>query len=226
MPRIITAVMAHGKVVQSVNEVPPLDGDTPHRAAIVLGAGLVGEAPSPLLRSRIDSAIKLLHANRVDMLIMSGDNSTEYYDEPTVMRRYAIDHGALVYQVAADYAGRRTWDSCARARKIFGIKDAIVVTSSFHVDRAMVTCKAAGAATLGFSSSDSKHTLRNRLKWRVRELAASARALFDVWVVRPEPAVGGDPINPWDACELRDSLAPSDAKRDADAFARFNCHKS
>jgi vancomycin permeability regulator SanA len=189
----------------------------------VLGAGVVGEQPSPLLRDRIEGAVELFESGRVDLLVMSGDNSTEYYDEPTVMRRYAIDQGIPATSVAADYAGRRTWDTCTRAHDVFGIDDAIVVTNSFHVDRAVTTCRAGGVDATGFSVSDSGHSLGNRARWRARELAASGRALADAWWLRPEPAVGGDRIDPWDPCELRESLAPSDAERSAEAFTDAGC---
>jgi vancomycin permeability regulator SanA len=157
------------------------------------------------------------------MLLMSGDNTTEYYDEPTVMRNYAIKRGLDQHQVAPDYAGRRTWDSCVRAREVFGIEQAVVVTNAFHVDRAVATCRAAGVDVTGFSVPDSGHELHNRAKWRARELAASGRALLDAWVVQPEPAVKGGSIDPWQPCELYASLAPSVREEAADEFNRFGC---
>lgn len=223
-PRLVTFVHAQGGAVvhHDPGDLSRLQ-DGERRAALVPGAGLVGDRPSSLLRERIDAAIELLEAGRVDMLVMSGDNSTEYYDEPTVMRRYAIDQGVPVEQVAADYAGRRTWDSCARAGKVFGIDSAVVVTNAFHVDRAVFTCRAAGMRAVGYSASDSGHRLADRASWRLREFAASGRALVDAWIVRPEPAVGGDEVDPWDPCQLRDSLAPSDAERDAADFTALGC---
>lgn len=194
--------------------MPKLRGGE-HRAAIVLGAGLVGNRPSKLLDRRIRAAVDLLEDDRVDVLIMSGDNSTEFYDEPTAMRTRAIELGVPAGQVAADYAGRRTWDSCSRAHDIFGLDEAVVVTSAFHIDRAVVSCDAAGVDATGFSVSDrSGFALHDRAAWRVRELAATGRALVDAWATRPEPAVGGEPIDPWNPCEIQRSLAPSDAERD------------
>jgi vancomycin permeability regulator SanA len=221
-PRVASWTVARGNVVQRAADVPVLE-DGEHRAAVVFGAGLVGERPSPLLRERIDAAIELLELDRVDLLVMSGDNSTEYYDEPTVMRSYAIDQGAPPHQVAPDYAGRRTWDSCMRARDIFGIDEAVVVTNAFHVDRATVSCRAAGIDAMGLSVDDSGHALGNRLKWRARELAATGRGLLDAWVLKPEPAVGGEAIDPWDPCALYASLAPSVAAESADDFEQFDC---
>jgi SanA protein len=222
LPRATTFVLARGNVVHVPGDLPKL-ADGEHRAAIVPGAGLVGDRPSTLLRERIDGAIELLESGQVDLLLMSGDNRTEFHDEPTAMRRYAIERGVGVEQVAADYAGRRTWDTCARAQGVFGIERAVVVTNAFHVDRARLACNAAGVDTIGYSVDDRSHARSSRVRWRVRELAATGRALVDAWIVQPEPAVGGDRIDPWAPCELRDSLTPSDAARDADAFARLGC---
>lgn len=212
-PRIITwsIVRTTSSVIHKPTDLPHLK-ENQHLAALVLGAGVINKRPSKLLDERIKKAVKLLKDGRVDVLIMSGDNSTEYYDEPTAMRKRAIELGAPSTQVAADYAGRRTWDSCRRAVDIFGLKKAVVVTTSFHVDRAVVTCRAAGIDTKGYSVSDNTHPLKRRFMWRLRELAATGRALVDAWIVRPAPAVGGPSINPWDPCEIRKSLAPSDAE--------------
>jgi vancomycin permeability regulator SanA len=213
-PRVITWSIARGRVATEVTDLNKLPRSQ-QRAAIVLGAGVVNDRPSPLLADRIDAAVKLLNAGRVDLLLMSGDNSTQYYDEPTVMRRRAIDRGAPSKVVAADYAGRRTWDSCVRAKRVFGIDEAVVVTSAFHVDRAIAACRAAGIDVTGFSVPDKRFTTSLRSQWRLREVAATSRALADAWITRPEPAVGGAPIDPYDPCELKRSLAPSDAADDA-----------
>jgi vancomycin permeability regulator SanA len=141
-----------------------------------------------------------------------------------VMRRYAIDKAGVSPElVAVDYAGRRTWDSCVRAKDVFGITDAVVVTNAFHVDRALVTCRAAGIDATGYSVPDSGHAAHNRAKWRVRELAASGRALVDAYWLQPDPAVSGDSIDPWQPCEIYDSLAPSVQDEAAEDFSRFGC---
>ncbi|MCW2928867.1 MAG: hypothetical protein JWM86_2835, partial [Thermoleophilia bacterium] len=173
-PRATTWLLARGDVAHRPADLPRLaEGD--RRAAIVLGAGLVGKRPSPLLEDRIDAAVGLLDAGRVDLLLMSGDNTTQYYDEPSAMRRRAIEDGAPAQLVAPDYAGRRTWDTCVRARQVFGIEQAVVVTSAFHIDRAIATCRAAGIDVTGYSVDESRHGVRNRAAWRTRELAATGR---------------------------------------------------
>lgn len=211
VPRVTMWVLARGDVAHRASDVPSLPTDE-HRAAIVLGAGLKDRRPSPLLDDRITAAVRLLKDQRVDLLVMSGDNTTQYYDEPTAMRRRAIELGAPADQVAADYAGRRTWDTCVRAHDVFGIRRAVVVTNAFHIDRSVASCRAAGIDVQGFSVDDGRFPREQRFSWRAREVAASGRALLDAWVLKPAPAVGGEPIDPYDPCELRASLAPSDAE--------------
>jgi vancomycin permeability regulator SanA len=221
-PRVTTWVLARGEVVHHVSDLPKL-GAGDRRAAIVLGAGLKNKQPSPLLADRIDAAVDLLRNDRVDLLLMSGDNTTQYYDEPSAMRRAAIQDGAPANVVAPDYAGRRTWDTCMRARQVFGIKHAVVVTSAFHIDRAVVSCRAAGIDVVGYSVPDGRFSPRHRAVWRTRELAATGRALLDAWVLKPAPAVGGDRIDPYQPCQLYASLAPSVREEAATDFARFHC---
>jgi vancomycin permeability regulator SanA len=221
-PRITTWVLARGDVAHHVSDLPKL-GAGDRRAAIVLGAGLKNKRPSPLLADRIDAAVDLLDHDRVDLLLMSGDNTTQYYDEPSAMRRAAIEDGAPASVVAPDYAGRRTWDTCMRARQIFGIKHAVVVTSAFHVDRAVVSCRAAGIDVVGYSVPDGRFSPKHRAVWRTRELAATGRALLDAWVLKPAPAVGGNRIDPYQPCELYASLAPSVQAEAKPDFATYDC---
>ncbi|MCW2973573.1 MAG: hypothetical protein JWN72_1846 [Thermoleophilia bacterium] len=215
LPRISTWVIARdGSVAHSPSDLPRLqEGD--QVAAIVLGAGLKDNKPAPLLDDRISAAADLYKADRVNALIVSGDNTTRYYDEPSAMRQRALDLEVPATAIAPDYAGRRTWDTCVRAKKVFGITRAVVVTSSFHIDRAIATCQAAGIETIGYSVSDARFDLKSRVKWRVRELPATTRALLDAWIVRPEPAVGGDPIDPFNPCSIQKSLPPAEAARNA-----------
>jgi vancomycin permeability regulator SanA len=221
VPRVTTWVLARGEIVHAPGDLPKLRDDQ-HLAAIVLGAGLKDNHPSPLLDDRIVAGARLFDKGRVDALIVSGDNSTKYYDEPTAMRQRALDLDVPATAIAADYAGRRTWDTCVRARKVFGLRKAVVVTSAFHVDRAVATCTAAGIDTVGYSVPDSRFDRRSRLKWRVRELPATTRALAEAWVTRPSPAVGGAPIDPFDACSIQNSLPPADAQRNA-KLTGLNC---
>jgi SanA protein len=189
----------------------PLGGGT-HRAGLVLGAGLRPDgSPTLLLRDRVRAGVKLLERHQVDVLLMSGDNSVQGYNEPSAMRRAAIELGASPEQVAVDYGGRRTWDSCARAKRIFGVDRAIVVSNDFHRARTVTLCRNAGIAVDGaVGTSTARYPPQARAKWQLRELVASWRGVIDAWVREPTVAVGGDPIDPWDPCALKASLAPED----------------
>ncbi|MBC7460710.1 MAG: YdcF family protein [Thermoleophilia bacterium] len=215
LPRVATWTLARGgNIAHAPGDLPRLqEGD--QVAAIVLGAGLKNNKPTPLLDDRISAAADLYKDHRVNALIVSGDNTTRFYDEPSAMRQRALDLGVPASAIAPDYAGRRTWDTCVRAKKVFGITRAIVVTSSFHIDRAVATCRAAGIETVGYSVSDARFSFQHRLQWRVRELPATTRALLDAWIVRPEPADGGAPIDPFNPCSIQRSLPPAEEARNA-----------
>ena len=116
-----------------------------HRVAVVFGAGLApGGGVSPLLDDRLRAAEDLLHRGVVDRLLMTGDNSVPSHNEPGAMRRASMRRGVPADVIAVDYGGRRTWDSCVRAHRIFGVRNAVLVSSDFHRARTIVECRAAG----------------------------------------------------------------------------------
>ncbi|MDO9352278.1 MAG: ElyC/SanA/YdcF family protein [Solirubrobacteraceae bacterium] len=187
----------------------PADG---HRAAIVFGAGLNRDGePSLLLRDRLRAAEGLLRTGRVDLLLITGDNSRDEYDEPGAMLAQLDDDGVARSRIAVDYGGRRTWDSCVRARSIFGIKNAVVVTNDFHRARTVVTCRAAGIEVDGaVGTPTGRYPLRPRTSWRARELLASWRGGIDAWVRQPSVPVRGEKIDAYDPCAVWSSLSPED----------------
>lgn len=164
----------------------------PHDVAIVFGAGIYGRTPSPFLARRLDIARSLYAAGKVTVILVTGDNSTPGYDEPTVMRDYLTAHGVPRARVVPDYAGFRTWDSCARARRIFGVRSAILVTQSFHVPRATVLCRAAGIDAAAIGDDSGAYDLPPTAWGYAREVPADVRALIDVWT-RPDPRFLGRP---------------------------------
>jgi len=113
-----------------------------HQVALVLGAGLTAAGtPTHFLADRLDAAIRLYRMGKVDGLLMSGDNHTASHDEPTAMRSYAIGHGVTAAAITLDYAEFDTYDSCFRARLIFGVQSAVVVTHGYHAPRAVYLCR-------------------------------------------------------------------------------------
>ncbi|WP_329387958.1 SanA/YdcF family protein [Streptomyces sp. NBC_01716] len=164
--------------VRTVADVPA------HDVAVVFGAGLRGDAPAPYLAHRLDTAVELYESGKVKVVLVTGDNSREEYDEPDAMRTYLTARGVPDGRIVSDYAGFDTWDSCVRAKKIFGVERAVLVTQGFHVRRAVALCRAAGVDSYGVGVAE-----RHNVTWYyggVRELAAAGKAALDA-LTRPDP---------------------------------------
>lgn len=104
---------------------------------VVFGAGLWHGRPTRYLAHRLDAAAELYRTGRAKVVLVSGDNSRAEYDEPDAMRTYLTERGVPGDRIVSDYAGFDTWDSCVRAKKIFGVDRAVLVTQSFHIRRAV-----------------------------------------------------------------------------------------
>lgn len=166
------------------------------RVALVFGAGLYRDgSASPVLRDRVETAVQLYQQGKVDKLLMSGDNSFETYNEPAAMRQYALNFGVPDKDIVLDYAGRRTYDSCYRARAIFQAQSAILVTQSFHLPRALFLCNMLGVEAVGVEANNLYFRSISRLIWNTRELFATAQSILDVYVLQPLPVLGApEPI--------------------------------
>lgn len=178
---------------------PPLPEEAPARpVALVLGAGLWRDgSPTPVLRDRVAAAVDLYLAGKVRKLLLSGDNRFVYYNEPEAMRQVALDLGVPDEDLVLDYAGRRTYDSCYRARAIFGVSQVVVVTQQFHLARAVYTCRALGLDAVGYPADRRVYPRLLYLYWNGREVLATVRALLDLYVWHPLPVLGPpEPIFP------------------------------
>ncbi|MEU5185412.1 SanA/YdcF family protein [Streptomyces longwoodensis] len=152
--------------------------------AVVFGAGLWAGEPSPYLAHRLDAAARLYRDGTVKVVLVTGDNSREDYDEPDAMRAYLTRHGVPDGRIVGDYAGFDTWDSCVRARKIFGVHRAVLISQGFHIRRAVALCEAAGITSYGVGV-DAKHDVT----WYyggAREVLAAGKAALDA-VFEPDP---------------------------------------
>jgi SanA protein len=113
------------------------------------------------------------------------------------MRQHALSLGVPEEAIVLDYAGRRTYDTCYRARHIFGIQSAILVTQKFHLSRALFTCNALGVKAMGVEANNYYYLKRSRLYWNIREQFATVGAFWDVYFKRPLPVLGEpEPIFP------------------------------
>ncbi len=165
--------------------------DVPARpVALVLGAGLWPDGSlTPILADRVATAADLYQAGVVEKLLCSGDNRFVDYNEPQRMLEYAIRLGVPEEAVVLDYAGRRTYDSCYRARAIFGVERLIIVTQRFHAARTLYLCDALGMDAVAVVADRRDYTSR-RVVWETREYLALALAWWDVNIRHPTPVLG------------------------------------
>jgi SanA protein len=161
------------------------------KAAIVFGAGLLRDGtPTLILRDRVAAAVDLYNRKLVSKILVSGDNRFVNYNEPGAMYDYAISMGVPAQDIIRDYAGRRTYDTCYRARAIFGLTEAILVTQAYHLPRALYLCNHLGLSAQGVSSDLSHYTSFSYASWLTREWIARAGALWDIWIDHPIPVLG------------------------------------
>lgn len=166
--------------------------------ALVLGAGLNRDgSPGVVLRDRVSKAADLYFSGKVEKILMSGDNSTEYYNEPGAMKEYAISLNVPETDIILDYAGRRTYDSCYRAKAIFDVNQLVVVTQAYHLPRALFLCNSFDITASGVPADESEYHLRSYTFWWTREILASLYAYWDVYIAHPQPILGEpEPIFP------------------------------
>jgi vancomycin permeability regulator SanA len=161
---------------------------------IVFGAGVQGDQPSGYLAGRLNLALQLWHAGKFKVFLVTGDNSTPTYNEPKAMRDYLVAHGVPTGLIVLDYAGFDTWQSCDRAKRIFGVDHAILISQNFHVPRAVYLCRAAGIDAYAVGDPDG-----------LREVAASFNAVYQ-GTIQPDPTFLG-PQDDGVALALRSSSA-------------------
>lgn len=164
------------------------------RIAIVFGARVYGrERLSAMLRDRVDTAIELYHAGKVDMLLLSGGQIGVEYDEPSAMMAHALERGVPAEAMQPDFGGLRTYDSCYRASHIFQVEQAVLVTQEFHLPRALLLCDNLGLEVVGVKADRRDYHPRSIAWSETREIPALLMALADL-VRRPQPPILGEPI--------------------------------
>ncbi len=158
---------------------------------LVLGAGVNGENPSPMLKDRLDAAIELYKSGAADKILMSGDHGRKGYDEVNVMKRYAVRNGVPDSDVFMDHAGFSTYESIYRAREIFGVKSAIIVTQKYHLFRALYVARSLGVEATGTAANPRSYA--GAVYREAREVLARNKD-FVKCIFKPKPTYLGDVI--------------------------------
>ncbi len=172
------------KIYTDVNDIPS------NYATLVFGAQIWGQEPSYMLYERIEASDKLYKADKIQKIIMSGDNRTNNYNEPQVMIEAAKKLGIPETDLHPDYAGRSTYESCYRARYIFGQDKIVIVSQRYHLNRALYLCENLGLDVVGFEA-DNKYGID--YKNLIREVLATVLAVYQI-NFEPREVVGGERI--------------------------------
>lgn len=194
LPRLITGLYTWPRIYTRA-EIPS------RKVAIVFGAGLWRDgSPTPVLRDRVKTAAELYFSGKVEKLLMSGDNRSKSYNEPGAMHAYALSLGVPDDAIVLDYAGHSTYDTCYRAGRIFQVSEAILVTQSFHLPRAVYLCNTMGIQAIGIPADMREYRQRSLVFWNVREIPATLVALWQAHISLPTPILGEpEPIFPMEA---------------------------
>jgi SanA protein len=184
LPRIITTMYSWTRIY-TADTVPA------EHVAIIFGAGLTREGqPTLILRDRVKTGVQLYLSGKVEKLLMSGDNQGIGHDEPGAMRDYAVSLGVPANDIVLDNSGDRTYDTCYRAKAIFGLDSALLVTQQFHMPRALFLCNMLGIQAVGVDANNYRYWPPLMLIWNIREQLATVGAFVDVYLIKPIPALG------------------------------------
>lgn len=139
---------AGGRIYTDVHSAPH------NRVGLLLGTNPMNRLgrPNSYFVNRINTAVKLFHAGKIDYIIASGDNHTKRYDEPTAMRDSLMAHGVPTERIVLDYAGFRTLDSVVRAKEVFGCDSLTIISQADHNARALYLAEANGIEAVALSA--------------------------------------------------------------------------
>ncbi len=191
----LTLLIPNLIITQSDDDfVSPSLEDAPHaQCAIVLGARVYGDGtPAPMLADRLETGVRLYELGKVDKLLLSGDHGQTEYDEVNVMLRYVLERGVPDEDVFTDHAGFDTYDTMYRARDVFQVTTALIVTQEFHLARAVYTARALGLEATGVAADIQPYA--NESKNAAREKLARVKAILQLHITHPEPTYLGPAI--------------------------------
>lgn len=178
---------ATGKLYTGIEQLPY------NKTGLLLGTSrhLVSGEPNPYYTYRIDAAVQLLRAGKITYIIISGDNSTIYYNEPAFMRADLLKAGVDSACIYADYAGFRTFDSIIRLKAIFGQDSVTVISQPFQNERAIYIASREGIAAIGYNAKDVDAS--GGFKVQVREKLARVKVFID-YLLGTEPKFLGEKV--------------------------------
>jgi len=145
---------------------------------------------NPYFKYRMEAAANLYHHNKINHILVSGDNSTKENDEPTDMKNYLINLGVPSEKITLDYAGFRTYDSMIRAKDIFGQNKFTIISQKFHNQRALFIANKIGVEAIAYNAKSIKMSTRMKM----REFLAKTKAVLDIYLLNTQPKFLGEPV--------------------------------
>lgn len=178
---------AHGKTFDNISDVPH------NKVGLLLGTSKYVSTgnENQYYRNRIDAAVALYKAGKIDVFVVSGDNATKEYNEPVTMQNDLIAAGVPKEKIYLDYAGFRTFDSVVRLREIFSQQKATVISQKFHNERAVFIGQKENMQLVGFNAKDVSKNYG--LKTNIREKFARAKVFIDQ-VIGTNPKFLGEKV--------------------------------
>lgn len=184
-PTVWTRVMAFDRNL-TAGQAPARD------VAIIFGAEMFPSGrPSPYLRARLDLGVRLFKDGKAKVLIVSGDDDPAHNRESTNMKKYLVGQGVPADRIVVDAYGLDTYDTCVRARDVFGVTEALLVSQRYHLHRAVATCRAVGVDAVGVGDVSVKRTSKRWDEFARREVGANLKMVWDLATART-PNLEGD----------------------------------
>lgn len=177
-----------GKTFDKFNTIPK------NKVGLVLGTAkkLTSGSPNPYYTNRILATIALFNAQKIEFILVSGDNGSIYYNEPKAIKKDLIKGGIPEDKIFLDYAGFRTFDSMIRAKYVFGLDSVTVISQEFHNDRAIYIAQEKGLNAIGFNAKDLSGS--NGFKVQLREYFARVKVFIDL-ITNKQPKFYGEKID-------------------------------
>ena len=165
----------------------------PTKVGLVLGTSRNVEngGKNTFFFNRIDAAVALFKAGKIQYIIVSGDNGEKNYNEPQDMHDELVKKGVPDNVIFLDYAGFRTLDSVIRAREIFGQNTFIIISQKFHNERAVYLARKNGIEAYGYNAKEVEAI--QGMKTKIRELFARDKVFIDL-VFGVEPKFIGEKV--------------------------------
>jgi len=165
-----------------------------NNVGLVLGTSMFLKNGSANLyfSNRIIAAVELYKAGKIKYIIVSGDNSSKYYNEPLKMRKALLMSGIPDSIIILDYAGLRTFDSMIRCKEVFGQNKFTIISQEFQNRRAIFIARKHGIDAIAYNARDVEYY--SGIKTRIRELFAKVKAYFDIYVLDSKPKYLGEKL--------------------------------